>query len=104
MERVVVAPARTGGAVLGLLAASQFLVALNTSIVNVALPAIGDDLALSPAGLSWVVNAYLVAFGALLLVGGRIADVHGRRRTLLAGSGCSPRARSPRPSPPGRAC
>lgn len=83
----MVAPARTGGAVLGLLAASQFLVALNTSIVNVALPAIGDDLALSPGGLSWVVNAYLVAFGALLLVGGRIADVHGRRRTLLAGLG-----------------
>ncbi|MGW4469925.1 MFS transporter [Nonomuraea sp. NPDC004354] len=75
----------TRGAVLALLAASQFLVVLNTSIVNVALPVIGDDLGLTPAGLSWVVNAYLIAFGALLLVGGRLADLYGRRRVLLAG-------------------
>ncbi|MDQ0945951.1 MFS transporter [Streptomyces sp. V1I1] len=73
------------GAALGLLAASQFLVVLNTSIVNVALPAISDDLALSSSGPAWIVNAYLVAFGALLLAGGRLADLYGRRRTLVTG-------------------
>ncbi|TQS28019.1 MFS transporter [Microbispora sp. KK1-11] len=76
---------RVRGASLALLASSQFLVVLNTSIVNVALPAIGDDLSLSAAGLSWVVNAYLIAFGALLPVGGRIADLYGGRRALSAG-------------------
>lgn len=73
------------GIVLVLLSASQFLVVLNTSIVNVALPAVGDDLGLSATGLSWVVNAYLISFGALLPVGGRVADLYGRRRTLTAG-------------------
>ncbi|MEU6412248.1 MFS transporter [Microbispora sp. NPDC046933] len=76
---------RARGASLALLASSQFLVVLNTSIVNVALPAIGDDLRLSAAGLSWVVNAYLIAFGALLPAGGRIADLYGGRRALAAG-------------------
>ncbi|MEU6427161.1 MFS transporter [Microbispora sp. NPDC046973] len=76
---------RVRGASLALLASSQFLVVLNTSIVNVALPAIGDDLSLSAAGLSWVVNAYLIAFGALLPAGGRIADLYGGRRALAAG-------------------
>ncbi|WP_182900561.1 MFS transporter [Microbispora sp. H10830] len=76
---------RARGASLALLASSQFLVVLNTSIVNVALPAVGDDLSLSAAALSWVVNAYLIAFGALLPAGGRIADLYGGRRALSAG-------------------
>ncbi|GIH63806.1 MFS transporter [Microbispora siamensis] len=76
---------RARGVSLALLASSQFLVVLNTSIVNVALPAIGDDLSLSAAGLSWVVNAYLIAFGALLPAGGRLADLYGGRRALAAG-------------------
>ncbi|GGR19034.1 MFS transporter [Streptomyces aurantiogriseus] len=58
---------------------------LNTSVVNVALPAIGSDLKLSPTGLAWIVNAYLIAFGALLLVGGRLADLLGHRRMFTIG-------------------
>ncbi|MEU8264835.1 MFS transporter [Micromonospora sp. NPDC048999] len=71
---------------LAVVATAQFLVVLTTSIVNVALPAIGQGLGLSPAGLSWVVNAYVLTFGALLLFGGRLGDVLGRRRIFLAGT------------------
>ncbi|WP_157419873.1 MFS transporter, partial [Actinomadura kijaniata] len=74
-----------GGPVLAALATAQFLVVLSTSIVNVALPSVAAGLDLPPAALSWVVNAYVLAFGALLLVGGRLADVLGRRRTFAAG-------------------
>ncbi|MCO1580222.1 MFS transporter [Crossiella sp. SN42] len=74
---------RTGPLVV--LATAQFLVVLSTSIVNVALPAIRTGLGFDPAGLSWVVNAYGLAFGALLLPGGRLADLAGRRRLLQAG-------------------
>jgi EmrB/QacA subfamily drug resistance transporter len=70
---------------LAVLATGQFLVVLSTSIVNVALPAIRSGLGLTPAGLSWVVNAYGLAFGALLLLGGAAADLLGRRRVLVAG-------------------
>ncbi|CAM5567059.1 MFS transporter [Streptomyces fumanus] len=76
---------RSSGAVLAVLSASQFLVTLNTSIVNVALPAIGADLHLSSSALTWIVNAYLIAFGALLPAGGRLADLFGRRRVFAAG-------------------
>ncbi|MET9778974.1 MFS transporter [Streptomyces sp. NPDC006367] len=76
---------RRPGLVLSLLAGAQFLVVLNTSIVNVALPTIGQDLRLTPTGLAWVVNAYLVAFGALLPVGGRLADLLGHRTAFLGG-------------------
>ncbi|MBF6332260.1 MFS transporter [Nocardia transvalensis] len=68
------------------LATAQFLVVLTTSIVNVALPDIGRGLELSPVGLSWVVNGYVLAFGALLLLGGRLGDVFGRRRVFLTGT------------------
>lgn len=74
-----------GRAPLAVLATAQFLVVLDTSIVNVALPAIRAGLGMSPAALPWVVDAYLVAFGALLLPGGRAADLFGRRRVLLTG-------------------
>ncbi len=73
-------------AALALLVSAQFVVMLDTSIVNVALPSIQRDLALTPAGLAWVVNAYVLAFGGLLLLAGRVADVVGRRRMLMIGS------------------
>ena len=58
---------------------------LDVTVVNVALPSIGDDLMISRSQLTWVVTAYVVAFGGLMLLGGRLADVVGRRRILLAG-------------------
>ncbi|MFJ3224276.1 MFS transporter [Streptomyces sp. NPDC086783] len=67
------------------MAGAQFLVVLNTSIVNVALPAIGQDLELTPTGLAWIVNAYLIAFGALLPLGGRLTDLLGHRTAFMAG-------------------
>ena len=73
------------GAVLAALAAAQFTVMLATSIVNVALPQIRSGVGLSDTGTTWVVNAYGLAFGALLLAGGRAADLLGRRRVLIAG-------------------
>ncbi|NGO73812.1 MFS transporter, partial [Streptomyces boncukensis] len=63
----------------------QFLVALDMSVVNVALPDIRASLDFSASGLTWVVNAYALTFGGLLMLGGRTGDVAGRRRTLLAG-------------------
>src|SRR5215210_3583777 len=70
---------------LALLAAAQFVVILDASIVNVALPSIGRDLSFSQENLSWVVNAYTLTFGGFLLLGGRLADLLGRRRLFLAG-------------------
>src|SRR5215217_5143701 len=68
-----------------LLAAAQFVVVLDASIVNVALPSIGRDLHFSQENLSWVVNAYTLVFGGFLLLGGRMADLLGRRRVFTAG-------------------
>jgi EmrB/QacA subfamily drug resistance transporter len=68
-----------------LLAAAQFVVVLDASIVNVALPSIGRDLEFSQENLSWVVNAYVLVFGGFLLLGGRMADLLGRRRMFTAG-------------------
>ncbi len=81
------APAREvhKGALLALLAASQFVVVLDASITNVALPSIGRALDVSQESLSWVVNAYVLTFGGLLLLGGRLADLLGRRRIYMAG-------------------
>ena len=73
------------GALLALLALSQFVVVLDASITNVALPSIGDDLGISRDSLSWVVNAYTLTFGGFLLLGGRLADILGRRRVYMAG-------------------
>lgn len=73
------------GLVLALLAAAQFVVVLDASIVNVALPSIGRDLQLDQDSLSWVVNSYVLIFGGFLLLGGRIADLLGRRRIFVAG-------------------
>ncbi len=71
---------------LGLLISAQFVVMLDTSIVNVALPSMQADLGLSSTGVTWVVNAYVLAFGGLLLLSGRAADLLGRRRMFIAGS------------------
>jgi len=70
-----------------LLCLSQFIVVLDASIVNVALPSIGKGLHFSQENLAWVVNAYVLTFGGFLLLGGRLADLLGRRRVFLAGLG-----------------
>ncbi|MDQ3850705.1 MAG: MFS transporter [Actinomycetota bacterium] len=70
---------------LALLATAQFVVILDASIVNVALPSIGRDLHFSQDNLAWVVNAYTLVFGGFLLLGGRMADLLGRRRLFVAG-------------------
>src|SRR5215218_2300309 len=64
---------------------AQFMVILDVSVVNVALPSIRDDLGFSAVNLQWVVNAYTLTFGGFLLLGGRAADLLGRRRVFLAG-------------------
>jgi EmrB/QacA subfamily drug resistance transporter len=71
---------------LAVLAAAQFMVFLDETVVNLALPSIKDDLGFSQAGLAWVVNAYMLTFGGLLLLGGRVGDLFGRRRLFLAGT------------------
>lgn len=71
---------------LGVLAAGMLMTVLDGSIVTVAMPAIQSDLGFSPAGLSWTVNAYLIAFGGLLLLAGRLGDLIGRKRMFLAGT------------------
>ncbi|MFF8829991.1 MFS transporter [Streptomyces sp. NPDC015131] len=76
-------PAACGA--LGLLAATQLLMIMDTAIVNVALPSVGGDLGAGSAALSWVANAYLITFGGLLLLGGRAADLLGHRRLFTAG-------------------
>src|SRR6187200_56914 len=77
--------ARAKGLALALLAATQFVIVLDASIVNVALPSIGRALDFSRDNLSWVVNAYTLTFGGFLLLGGRLADLLGRRRLFMAG-------------------
>lgn len=71
---------------LGVIATGLLMTVLDGSIVTVAMPAIQNDLGFTPAGLSWVVNAYLIAFGGLLLLAGRLGDLLGRRRMFLAGT------------------
>jgi EmrB/QacA subfamily drug resistance transporter len=68
-----------------LLAMTQFVVVIDASIVNIALPSIGRALSFSQADLSWVVNAYTLTFGGFLLLGGRLADLVGRRRMFMLG-------------------
>ncbi|MDF5758447.1 MFS transporter [Spongiactinospora sp. TRM90649] len=71
--------------VLALLCAAQFMVVLDVSVVNVALPSIQHALGFDAAHLAWVGNAYALSFGALLLLGGRLADLYGHRRVFVAG-------------------
>ena len=78
---------------LWIIAVAQFLVIMDTSIIGVALPDIQRALGFSQADLSWVFNAYVVAFGGLLLLGGKLSDVFGPRRSSLPASVFSPPAR-----------
>src|SRR5947207_13446796 len=70
---------------LALLSVAQFLVILDTSIIGVALPKIDSALGFSSSSLQWVFNAYVIAFGGLLLLGGRLADLLGARRVFVGG-------------------
>ena len=63
----------------------DLMIVLDTTIVNVALPSIRDDLGFSATSLAWVVNAYMLTFGGFLLLGGRLGDLFGHRRLFLAG-------------------
>ena len=67
------------------LCGGMLMIVLDATIVNVALPTIQDDLGFSQSGLAWVVNAYLIAFGGLLLLAGRLGDLIGQRRVFLTG-------------------
>src|SRR5258707_4118808 len=100
---------------------AQLMIVLDTTIVNVALPAIQRDLHFTQGNLTWVVNAFLITFGSLLLLAGRLGDLFGRRRVflvgvivftvasplcgsapsqgLLMGGGLLPQAGAPRPRP-----
>ena len=73
------------GLALVVIAAAQLMIVLDATIVNVALPKIQQDLGFTGAGLAWVVTAYSLAFGSLLLLGGRLGDMYGRRRVFIAG-------------------
>lgn len=64
----------------------QFLLTFDDTAVNVAIPQLLTDLGFSTAGVAWVANAYFLTFGGLLLLGGRIGDLFGRRRVFLLGS------------------
>ena len=89
--------------VLVLVCLAQFMVILDATIVNVALPSIQADLGISESSLQWIVNAYALLFGGFLLLGGRAGDLMGRKRVFLAAScssrprRCSARSRPARP-------
>ena len=96
------------------IAVAQLMIVLDASIVNIALPSAQEDLGISDADRQWVVTAYTLAFGGLLLLGGRIADYTGRKRTFIIGllgfaaasalGGLAPNRRAAvrRPRPAGR--
>src|ERR1700691_3718807 len=73
------------GVALFVIATAQLMVVLDATIVNVALPHIQNALGFSGTGLEWIVNGYTLAFGGLLLLGGRAGDILGRRRGFIAG-------------------
>jgi MFS family permease len=79
------APVTRRWVVLVLACLSQFMLVLDVSVVNVALPDIRTSLDFSEGNLAWVINAYTLAFGGFLLLGGRAADLFGHKRTFLAG-------------------
>ena len=82
-------PANAGRAATGIaiVLVAQLMLVLDAAVVNVALPRIDADLGFGPASLSWVLNAYTLAFGGLLLLGGRLGDVCGRLRLFEVGLG-----------------
>src|SRR5437763_7502978 len=85
MSSVAAAPRRAAGWPLALICAAQFVLQLDFSIVNVALPSIQRELHVTAASLQWTITGYALAFGSLLLAGGRIGDLTGHRRLLLIG-------------------
>src|SRR6478672_918991 len=70
---------------LALLCVAQFMVIMDTSIIGVALPAIKSDLGYSQNGLQWIFNAYVIFFGGFLLLGGKLSDIIGSRKTFVIG-------------------
>jgi EmrB/QacA subfamily drug resistance transporter len=83
VDSIISAKRRWGA--LALIVTAQFMVVLDVAIVNVALPSIKTDLGFSESGLQWVVSAYAIVFGGTLLLGGRLADLLGRRRLFVGG-------------------
>jgi EmrB/QacA subfamily drug resistance transporter len=81
----VEAPPRRPGVLLAVACAAQFICVLDVGIVNVALPPMQDSLGLTPTGLQWVVSSYTLTFAGFLLLGGRVGDLFGRKRTFVAG-------------------
>src|SRR5256886_10663464 len=77
---------RSLGLALAVIAVAQLMVVLDVAIVNVALPSIQRSLHFTPTNLEWVVNAYAIAFGGLLLLGGRAGDLYGRHRMFISGT------------------
>src|SRR3954467_11554268 len=87
-ERTPTMPAldtRTRWLALYTLCLATLMIVLDTTIVNVALPSIRDDLGFSQTSLAWVVNAYVLTYAGLLLLGGRLGDLFGQRRPFIAG-------------------
>src|SRR6476469_493763 len=85
MPTPVLMTPRTRNLALALLAMTQFVIVIDASIVNVALPSIGRALRFSQDDLTWVVNAYTLTFGGFLLLGGRLADLLGLRKIFMLG-------------------
>ncbi|MEV4438352.1 MFS transporter [Streptomyces sp. NPDC049577] len=85
MSRTVAAAPRSAWTALAVLCAGQLMIILDGTIVNVALPAIQESLAFTPSSLAWVVNAYLIPFGGLLLLSGRLGDLLGRKHVFVTG-------------------
>src|SRR5947209_12438718 len=87
----------SGGWLLAILLVAQLMVILDITAVNIAMPSIATDLSISGNDISWTITSYSLIFGSLLLLGGRAADVLGRRRLFLTGLGVLPSHRfSPR--------
>src|SRR5579864_3632680 len=76
---------RTRWLALIILCVGDLMIVLDTTIVNVALPSIRNDLGFSQTSLAWVLNAYMLTFGGFLLLGGRLGDLFGQRRLFLIG-------------------
>ncbi|OUM42552.1 MFS transporter [Arthrobacter sedimenti] len=87
MGRPATASNRRLGLALLVVTSAQLMLVLDDSIANIALPSIQNELHITPASLPWVINAYILAFGGLLLFGGRLGDLYGRRRILQIGIG-----------------
>ena len=84
-SRIASEPERRRWFVLAVTVTAQFMVIVDVAVVNVALPAIKNDLHFSQDSLQWVITAYSIMFGGMLLLGGRLADLLGRRRLFLTG-------------------